>query len=135
MRTLRLAGIIGLWGLQVLLAALFVVIGIAKFGDPSWARNFARWGYPSGFYMVIGALEAIAGVCLLVPRIATYAAALLVVIMIGASATHLLHNEMHRVVAPLIYLAVLAVIGIARLRSAARPSLLAGRAAPRLDQV
>jgi putative oxidoreductase len=135
MRTLRLVGIIGLWSLQVLLAALFVVIGIAKFADPSWARNFARWGYPSGFYMVIGAVEAIGGICLLVPRIATYAAALLGVIMIGASATHLLHNEMHRVAVPLVYLVVLAIIGIARLRSAARPTVLAGRAAPRLDQV
>ena len=134
MRTLRLVGIIGLWSLQVLLAALFVVIGIVKFADPSWARNFARWGYPSGFYMVIGALEAIGGICLLVPRIATYAAALLGVIMIGASATHLMHNEMRRVAGPLIYLAVLAVIGVARLRVAARPGPLAGPA-PRLDRV
>jgi putative oxidoreductase len=134
MRTLRLVGIIGLWTLQVLLAALFVVIGIAKFGDPTWARNFARWGYPSGFYMVIGVLEAIGGVCLLVPRFATYAAALLGIIMIGASATHLLHNEMHRVAPPLMYLTVLAIIGIARLRVAARPGPLVG-ASTRLDQV
>jgi len=134
MRTLRLVGIIGLWTLQVLLAALFVVIGIAKFADPSWARNFARWGYPSGFYMVIGALEAIGGVCLLFPRVATYASALLGVIMICASATHLLHNEMHRVAPPLVYLAVLAIIGVARLRVIARPRPLS-RAAPRLDQV
>ena len=135
MRTLRLVGIIGLWALQILVAALFVVIGIAKFGDPAWARNFARWGYPSGFYMVIGALEMIGGVCLLVPRITTYAAALLGVIMIGASATHLLHSEMHRVAGPLVYLAVLAVIGIARVRVAVRPGLLAGGASTRLDQV
>src|SRR5262245_26585422 len=134
MRKLRLVGIIGLWALQVLLAALFVVIGIAKFADPAWARNFARWGYPSGFYMVIGALEAIGGVCLLVPRIATYSAALLGVIMIAASATHFLHNEMNRVAGPLMYLAVLVVIGVARLRVAARPGLLTG-AAPRLDRV
>jgi len=134
MRTLRLVGIIGLWTLQVLLAALFVVIGIAKFVDPSWARNFARWGYPSGFHMVIGALEAIGGVCLLVPRIATYAAALLGVIMIAASATLLLHDEMPRVAVPLTYLAVLVIIGIARLRVVARPGLLSGTA-PRLDRV
>src|SRR5262245_2886095 len=130
MRKLRLVGIIGLWALQVLLAALFVVVGIAKFADPSWARKFAGWGYPSGFYMVIGALEAIGGVCLFVPRIATYAAALLGVIMIGALATHLLHNEMQRLVAPLIFLFVRAVIGMARLRAAARPGLLAGTSRP-----
>src|SRR5262245_12527988 len=128
MRTLRLVGIIGLWGLQVLVAALFVVGGIAKFADPSWARKFAGWGYPAGCCMVTGTLEAVGGVCLFVPSIATYAAALLGVIMIGALATHLLHNEMQRLVAPLIFLVVLAVIGVARLRVAVRPGPLAGAA-------
>jgi len=57
MRIAGLVGIFGLWLLQILMAVAFVVIGVAKFADPSWARKFAQWGYPDGFYMVIGALE------------------------------------------------------------------------------
>jgi hypothetical protein len=30
---------------------LFVVLGAAKFGDRSWVRKFADWGYPGRFYM------------------------------------------------------------------------------------
>ena len=121
MRRLRLAGTIGLWALQVLFGALFVVIGVAKFGDATWARNFARWGYPDGFYMVVGVLEAVGGLLLFVPRFASYATAMLGIIMIGASLTHFVHGEMHRVAPPLVYLAVLTIVGIARWRAAIRP--------------
>jgi uncharacterized membrane protein YphA (DoxX/SURF4 family) len=103
---------------------------VAKFGDPSWARSFARWGYPAGFYMVIGVLETAGGVCLLVPRFASYAALLLGVIMIAASATHFVHNEMRRVAPPLMYLALVAIVGLARWRSAARPASLRGGPIP-----
>ena len=107
---------IGLWLLQVLLALAFTLIGVAKFGGPSWARHFARWGYPDGFYAVIGALEALGGLSLLVPRAAPGGAALLGAIMIGAAATHLVHGESARVVPPLLFLALVAVVGAARWR-------------------
>lgn len=122
MRRLRLAGTIGLWALQVLLGALFVLVGTLKFGDPTWPRNFARWGYPDGFYMVVGVLEALGGLLLFVPRLASYAAAMLGIIMIGASLTHFVHGEMHRVAPPLIYLALLAIVGVSRRRAAVRPA-------------
>ena len=120
MRIARLVGVVVLWLLQFLMALAFVVIGVAKFGDPSWARSFARWGYPDGFYMIIGALEAAGGLALLVPRFTSYTAALLGVIMIGASLTHWLHGEMGRVTSPLMYLAVLVIVGGARWQSAIR---------------
>ena len=130
MRIVRLVGVIVLWLLQILLAAAFVLIGVVKFADPSWARNFARWGYPDGFYMVVGALEAAGGLALLVPRLTSYAAAMLSVIMIGASLTHWLHGEMARVVPPLMYLAVLVIVGVCRWRSAIRFRAAAAPAAP-----
>ena len=122
MRVVRIAGTVVLWTLQVLAAAGFVAIGVAKFAIPAWAHNFARWGYPDGFYMVIGALEMIGGVLLLVPRLTSYAAALLGAIMIGAAATHLLHNETARLSAPLMWLGMMAVLGFARRRRAWRGS-------------
>jgi putative oxidoreductase len=130
MRTVRLFGVVVLWLLQILMAAAFALIGVAKFADPAWARNFARWGYPDGFYMVIGTLEAVGGLTLLVPRLTSYAAAMLSVIMIAASLTHWLHGEMARVAPPLMYLAVLVVVGVGRRRSAIRFRATPGTPAP-----
>src|SRR5262245_16763910 len=120
MRIARLLGVVVLWVLQILIGVAFVPIGLAKFFDPAWARNFARWGYPDGFYMVIGALEAAGGLALLVPRFTSYVASVLGVIMIAASLTHWLHGEMARVIPPLMYLAVLVIVGVGRWRSAIR---------------
>jgi putative oxidoreductase len=134
MRTARLAGIIVLWTLQVLLAAAFIVIGMAKFGDPAWAGKFARWGYPDGFYMVIGTLEVLGGLTLVIPRVASYGTALLGVVMLGASLTHFVHGESNRVVPPLMFLAVLAIVGIARRRQAVLPASMRP-AAPELGRM
>jgi putative oxidoreductase len=122
MRVVKILGMVLLWTLQLLAAAAFVAIGVAKFAAPEWARNFARWGYPDGFYMVVGAVELTAGVLLLVPKLTSYAATLLGAIMIGAAATHLLHNETARVAAPLIWLGMMALLGLARRRRAWRPA-------------
>jgi uncharacterized membrane protein YphA (DoxX/SURF4 family) len=134
MRVLALLGRIGLWALQLLIALAFMLIGVAKFADPSWVRKFAQWGYPDGFYMVIGAVEAAGAVALLVPRLTTYAALVLGVVMIGASATHWIHGEMARVTPPLMFLAVLIVVAAGRWRSAAR-ILPLRRAAPSVESV
>jgi uncharacterized membrane protein YphA (DoxX/SURF4 family) len=130
MRIVRVLGTVVLWLLQILMAVAFVLIGVVKFADPSWARNFARWGYPDGFYLVIGALEAAGGLALLIPRLTSCVAALLGVIMIGASLTHWLHGETARVTPPLMYLAVLVVVGIGRWRSAIRLRATPGTPAP-----
>ena len=116
-----------LWVVNILAAAAFVAIGLGKFGSPQWAIRFERWGYPDGFYMVIGALEIAGGVLLLVPRLSSYAAALLGAILIGAAATHALHDEAARVASPLMWLAVTTLIGVVRRRRAWRPAV---RAAP-----
>ena len=134
MRYVRMAGTIGLWALQVLLGALFIMVGTGKFGDPNWERRFARWGYPDGFYMVIGVLEALGGLLLFVPRLTSYAAGMLGIIMIGASLTHFVHGESARVLPPLTFLALLATVGVARRRAAARPSSMRP-AAPELPSM
>jgi uncharacterized membrane protein YphA (DoxX/SURF4 family) len=121
MRVLRTVGAVALWIVQVLAAAAFVAIGVAKFALPVWASNFARWGYPDGFYLLIGALEVAGAILLLAPKLSSYGAALLGAIMIGAAATHALHHEAARVSAPLVWLAVVALIGVARRRRAWRP--------------
>ena len=120
MRIVRLLWGIALWLVQILLAVAFVLAGLVKFAEPSWQRNFARWGYPDGFYLVIGVLEAAGGLALLVPRLTSYSAVLLGAIMIGASLTHWVHGEMSRVAPPLMYVAFLIVAAAGRWRSALR---------------
>ena len=118
---MRIVELAGTWTLQVLLGALFMVLGAAKFGDPSWARKFADWGYPDGFYMAVGVLEIAAGLMVLVPRVASSGALVIVTVMVGAALTHLVHAETHRLSGPLMFLAIAAAVGLAatRVRSAA----------------
>jgi uncharacterized membrane protein YphA (DoxX/SURF4 family) len=125
---MRIVKIIGVWTLQIGVGLLFVLLGVMKFQDPSWARNFERWGYPDGFYMVVGVLEAAGGAVLLVPRLATYAALLLIAVMVGAAGTHLVFGELQRLPVPLVYLLLIALVGWLRRRSALR--LRAGSAEP-----
>jgi uncharacterized membrane protein YphA (DoxX/SURF4 family) len=115
MRTMK---IVALWTLQLFIGSMFVLVGVMKFVAPNWVRNFSRWGYPDHFYMVVGVLEAVGGVALFVPRLTTYAAVMLMTMMTGAVVTHLLHGERHRVKVPLVYLAVVALTGWLRRKSA-----------------
>ena len=109
---------IALWVLQVLLCLLFTLIGYEKFVNPIWARRFQAWGYPDHFYQLIGALEVLGALSLLVPRLAGYGAAGLMVIMVGAGATHLVHGE-KQWVSPAVFLVLLSIIAVVRLRARA----------------
>jgi uncharacterized membrane protein YphA (DoxX/SURF4 family) len=68
---MRIVKIVAVWTLQIIVGLMFVLFGVMKFQDPGWARNFARWGYPDGFYVVVGVLEALGGAAMLVPRLTT----------------------------------------------------------------
>jgi putative oxidoreductase len=111
---------IGAWLLQILMAAAFVSIGLGKFGDPSWERAFARWGYPPGSHLVVGALECLGGVLMLVPRFTSYAALFVAMIMVGAIATHALAGQPWT--RPLPHLCVLLLLAVVRWRDRWRPS-------------
>lgn len=102
--------VIGAWILQLLIAALFAIQGIVKLSaSPAWVSRFQRWGYPEHFYLVVGIVELFAAIALLVPRIAKWGASILIVVMVGATATHALHRE-PQVMTTLVLLALLALI-------------------------
>jgi uncharacterized membrane protein YphA (DoxX/SURF4 family) len=82
----------GMWILTLLLAVVMVGPGAQKFTSPTWQRMFRTWGYPDGFYLVIGAIEVIGGIGLLIPRIASYCAITLSLVMLCASATQVLRG-------------------------------------------
>jgi putative oxidoreductase len=106
----RMLGHIGLWACQAVLAAIFVYAGTAKFTSPLWPRMFARWGYPENVHLLVGAVEIVAGLALLVPRMAARAALVLILVMIGAGLTHMLHGEHQRMVPIVVISALLGIV-------------------------
>ena len=103
----------GKWLLAVLLAVLMVGPGSQKFTSPVWERMFRTWGYPDGFYLVIGAIEVVAGIGLLIPKVASASALLLAVVMAGAAATQILRGGRNGV-GEIVFMLLL--LGLAALR-------------------
>jgi uncharacterized membrane protein YphA (DoxX/SURF4 family) len=111
---------IGLWLLQALLAFVMFMSGIEKFTAPAWERMFRVWGYPDHFYLVIGAIEAIAGLGLLVPKVATASASTLVIVMCGAAYTQITARAGRNGVGEIVLATLLAIVAYARWKDAWR---------------
>ena len=80
---------IGLWTLQVLLAAGFLMAGFPKLaGDPATVAMFEEIGAGDWLRYFVGTLELAGAVGLLVPRLAAEAATGLTLLMIGATFTN-----------------------------------------------
>jgi putative oxidoreductase len=80
----------GAYVLGVGVGLIFVLMGVMKFvPDGAWTAPFARWGYPVWFRYLVGAVELLGGLGLLAPRLASYAAATLGLVMAGAFVTRL----------------------------------------------
>jgi putative oxidoreductase len=79
-----------LWVLQVASAAMFLLAGSMKLaGAPLMVQMFGVIGLGQWFRYLTGAIEVVAAVLLLIPSVAAYGAAALVVTMVGAIITHL----------------------------------------------
>jgi putative oxidoreductase len=116
----------GKWLLAVLLAVLMVGPGSQKFTGPTWERMFRTWGYPDGFYLVIGAIEVVGGIGLLIPKVASMSALVLAVVMAGAAATQILRggrNGIGEIVFALLLLALAALRWRDRYRIAPTPAV------------
>lgn len=82
-----------LWLFTLLGMAQMVDAGLGKFQHmEGWKFWFGKWGYPSWFSLVIGALEILGGLLVLIPKVSSYAAGMLIVILLSAFFT-LLFNE------------------------------------------
>jgi putative oxidoreductase len=78
------------WATAGLLALAFAFAGGFKLtGNPEPAANFAAWGYPDGFVVVVGVVEVLTAALLLVPRTRLIGAVLGVCTMLGAVVTHI----------------------------------------------
>src|SRR2546430_10636559 len=107
------------WVLSALLAALYLFTGGTKLAGMQMAvEEFARYGYPDWFRLAVGAAEVTGAVLLLVPRAALYGAIMLSVVMIGATVTHLTHQEAPNAVVPIVLLVLLAFVAASRRETA-----------------
>ena len=102
---------ITMWVLTAIVGLMMIVAGAGKFGpDSFWISRFAGWGYAPWFVVVVGVAEVLGGIGLFIPKVSLLSAIGLVLVMLGAGATHLLNNEFGNSLAPLIYVALLAPI-------------------------
>lgn len=103
-----------LWFLSLFMAYVFIKAGWAKFSSTSgWARAFAYWGYPAWFRVLVGVIESAGALLLLVPATAIYAAAALIVIMLGAMGTHIYDGRPGHItseVVPVVFLTTIAIL-------------------------
>ena len=80
-----------LWALQILTAAAFLASGGAKLaGAKQMVEVFDKIGRGQWFRYLTGALEIAGAIALLIPSFTFYGAATLIVVMVGAVASHLL---------------------------------------------
>ena len=82
---------VGLWALQILTAAAFLVAGVAKLsGQPMMVETFEKVGVGQWFRYLTAFIEIGSAVLLLTPSLASVGAALLLCTMTGAVLAHLL---------------------------------------------
>ena len=83
-------GLVALWGLQVVVAGLFLLAGGSKLaGAATMVALFDAIGVGQWFRYVTGFIEVTGAVALLVPALAPFGALLLALTMVGAITTHL----------------------------------------------
>lgn len=99
------------WVFQILMGVLYLIACSGKVtSQQEVIENFYNWGYPNGFYLIIGALELLGGVMLFYPKTAGYASIILIAVMVGATLTHIVHQEGLIVLKPLAYMVGLMVV-------------------------
>ena len=116
-RVLSIAGWTLVWGMTGMLIMVFGQQGFAKFSATSgWVKAFAHWNYPDWFRMTIGALEILGAALLIWPRTAPVGAALIITIMLGAMATHIVKEPGWHIEHEIVPLTFASVILFARRR-------------------
>jgi len=106
------------WILTVLLSLIYLLAGFPKLmGSAMVADRFVDLGYDYQFMKLIGLAEIGCGILLLIPRVAFYPAALLVIVMIGAIVSHIRIGEFPQLVVPGAMLIPLAFVARARWQS------------------
>lgn len=113
----KVTKIIGMWLPAILLILIFARQGWSKFSDTSgWAVAFRHWGYPDWFRVTIGVLELAAVLLLALGRTAALGAIIVIVVMLGAWATHLFLDGGRHMTSEVVPLVLASIVLMVRCR-------------------
>ncbi len=98
---------------RVGLAVFFLLLAWKNLsGDPQMAADFERWGYPAWFRQAT-ALAQVAGALLLIPTATCFVGGVgLAMILLGALATHLMHDPWAASVSPAAFLVLVTLSSV-----------------------
>ncbi len=98
------------WAIRILVSIGFILASVGKLTKSERViQMFQNWGYFDGFYLFIGVVELSFAVLLLIPRTSVYSAYVLIILMVGATATHLLHDPPIQLLRPGVFMLFLVV--------------------------
>src|SRR5579862_4980542 len=106
--------------LRLVIAMGFALPIASKLGSRErWAQQFVRWGYPAWGADATTGLELAGLIALWIPALAKPGMAMLMVMLVGAAGTWLVHGPVFEAVVPGTLLAL--VMGLAWLESGVEP--------------
>jgi putative oxidoreductase len=130
---MKLAKEIALWAICLFLVYVFVRAGVDKFSDSSgWARAFRFWDYPVWFRILVGVAEVTAAGLLLYKRTAGYGALLIMIVMLGGMATHVVTHRPKQVTSEVFPLTLATLVFFGRRKQMLLPQRAAARPDTRL---
>jgi uncharacterized membrane protein YphA (DoxX/SURF4 family) len=107
-----------LWIFSLFLAWIFIRQGWSKFSNTSgWAQAFRAWHFPVWFRVMIGVIETSAALLLLTRRTAFAGAIMIVVVMIGAMATHIYWGRPGQITSEVLPLTLATIVAFGRYKS------------------
>ena len=119
-KVMKAAKVVGMWIPAILLVLIFTPQGWSKFSDTSgWATAFRHWGYPDWFRVTIGVLELGAVLLLILGRTAAFGAIIIIVVMLGGMATHIIFDGGRHMTSEVVPLVLASVVLAVRRRQVA----------------
>ena len=117
-RVVAVARAAAIWIPTLLLVLIFAPQAWNKMSETSgWAIAFRHWGYPTWFRITIGVIEGLAAVLLLWSRTAIVGAVLIIVVMLGGTATHLLKDQGRHLTSEVVPITLATIVLVMRLRA------------------
>lgn len=99
------------WILRALVALGFFAASIGKLTNNSEViKMFENWGFPEGFYFIIGILELVLALLLLFPKTLKISIMGISIILIGATVTHLINDPITELIRPFVFISLILVI-------------------------
>ena len=121
----RIGWLVAAWLPALFLAFVFSMQGTAKFSDTSgWASAFRHWGYPVWFRWTVGVVEVAAALLLVLGRrTARYGAVLVILVMAGAMATHVVQDGGRHMTSEVMPMTLASIVLLIRWRMSKRAAV------------